>query len=304
MELAAQPLSSNPHWADVVPVPQDDGPDPIPVRILYTPEFSSAMSYFRAVVLSQEFSPRTLALSTLVISLNSANYSAWHFRRQCIEVVPVDLAEELVWLRDMAMESPKNYQLWHHRRWVIEQLSTTDILAELDIAAQVLALDAKNYHVWSHRQWLLTEFGFWAEELEYTNLLLEQDVKNNSAWNQRYFVIKHLHEEKGVFPISVVSEEIAYSIEKLALATDNQSVWNYMLGVLKAGEYTEEPVTMVEKAAVQLGDVVPALSALVEIHERVDKKKAAGICEQLVVLDQVRAKYWNWKIKALLHTSD
>lgn len=51
-------------------------------------------------------------------------------------------------------------------------------------------LDAKNYHVWSYRQWLVRRFDLWDEgELEATEQLIEDDVRNNSAWNHRFFVV-------------------------------------------------------------------------------------------------------------------
>ncbi|XP_026443434.1 protein farnesyltransferase/geranylgeranyltransferase type-1 subunit alpha-like [Papaver somniferum] len=57
---------------------------------------------------------------------------------------------------------------------------------------------AKNYHAWSHRQawffqWVLQALGGWEGELDYCHQLLEDDIFNNSAWNQwtlqRYFVV-------------------------------------------------------------------------------------------------------------------
>lgn len=39
------------------------------------------------------------------------------------------------------------------------------------------------------RQWVLMEFGLWDGELDYVSQLITEDVRNNSAWNQRYFVI-------------------------------------------------------------------------------------------------------------------
>lgn len=35
------------------------------------------------------------------------------------------------------------------------------------------------------------EYKLWDGELEYVEELLEEDVRNNSAWNQRHFVISH-----------------------------------------------------------------------------------------------------------------
>ncbi len=77
---------------------------------------------------------------------------------------------------------------------------------ELAYAEEALAFDAKNYHAWAHRQALLAAFGgggaagsaggagagtrrLWERELAFTERLLRDDVRNNSAWNQRFFVL-------------------------------------------------------------------------------------------------------------------
>jgi len=46
-----------------------------------------------------------------------------------------------------------------------------------------------DFYVSPCRQWVLSEFGLWEGELEYVSRLITDDVRNNSAWNQRYFVI-------------------------------------------------------------------------------------------------------------------
>ncbi len=83
-------------------------------------------------------------------------------------------------------------------------------MQELAFAAEALAFDAKNYHAWAHRQALLAAFGsssssansssstshgpatsssLWESELAFTDRLLREDLRNNSAWNQRFFVL-------------------------------------------------------------------------------------------------------------------
>ena len=56
---------------------------------------------------------------------------------------------------------------------------------------QMLEEDSKNYHLWTYRQWLLTTFGsshgLWNDELSDIDVLLQNDVRNNSAWTHRYF---------------------------------------------------------------------------------------------------------------------
>ena len=96
---------------------------------------------------------------------------------------------------------------------------------ELSFTRRALDLDAKNYHTWAYRQWVLSFFfgaslpplvdgtpepttstraadiegrdKVWAGELEYVDELLEDDVRNNSAWNHRFFVAFESGSEKG-----------------------------------------------------------------------------------------------------------
>ncbi len=50
-----------------------------------------------------------------VIYVNSADYTAWAYRWQCLESLG-NLDDEMVFIKEMASRSPKNYQLWNHRR--------------------------------------------------------------------------------------------------------------------------------------------------------------------------------------------
>ena len=72
-------------------------------------------------------------------------------------------------------------------------------------------MDQKNYHAWQHRQWVLQTFKLFdqvcklqsagaelsgyddilLQELEFIDKLLLDDIRNNSAWNQRFFVVQH-----------------------------------------------------------------------------------------------------------------
>jgi protein farnesyltransferase/geranylgeranyltransferase type-1 subunit alpha len=64
-------------WADIEPLPQNDGgPHPL-AAIAYTEEYSEAMDYLRAVMACNEFSDRVLALTEHIISMNPAHYTVW-----------------------------------------------------------------------------------------------------------------------------------------------------------------------------------------------------------------------------------
>lgn len=78
------PYSSNSAWADVIPIPQDDGgPNPL-AAIAYTEEYSEAMSYLRAVMACNEFSERVLDLTEHIISMNPAHYTVWYVSRASV----------------------------------------------------------------------------------------------------------------------------------------------------------------------------------------------------------------------------
>ena len=55
-----------------------------------------------------------------MIEQNSANYTAWAYRRRCLLALHCSLQDELVFAERIAFSSPKNYQLWHHRRAIVD----------------------------------------------------------------------------------------------------------------------------------------------------------------------------------------
>lgn len=99
--------------------------------------------------------------------------------------------------------APSSYFIHRqHRRTIVLALDSPS--RELGFTARALTFDAKNYHTWAYRQWVLCHFyassrgtaaasdlnrsQVWIDELEYTASLLQEDVRNNSAWNHRFFV--------------------------------------------------------------------------------------------------------------------
>eukprot|EP00455_Lapot_gusevi_P013293 TRINITY_DN1644_c0_g1_i2.p1 TRINITY_DN1644_c0_g1~~TRINITY_DN1644_c0_g1_i2.p1 ORF type:complete len:360 (+),score=107.96 TRINITY_DN1644_c0_g1_i2:54-1082(+) len=264
-EDLALPLSTNPDFRDVVPIPQDDGPSPV-VPISYGPEFTDVMNYFRAFLKSNEKSERAFKLTTEVIRLNSANYTAWQYRRACLFELGKDLYAELQFVAELAEDTPKNYQLWYHRRALIEKLcelngvDSFDWEQELEHTARILLEDAKNYHVWSHRQWLVTRSNFFRLEFPYINFLLEQDLRNNSAWNHRHFVISKTEQ----WDEAVIARELEFTFPRIARAAGNESAWNYIRGLLGKPHFSATHLESLEKFLRQLLSSPASNEALAE----------------------------------------
>ena len=70
-------------FSDVVPIPQDDGPQPV-CSIAYSAEFIEAHDILRALLKADERSERALNLTSICLKLNPANYTVWHYRRRCL----------------------------------------------------------------------------------------------------------------------------------------------------------------------------------------------------------------------------
>ncbi|CAO1617922.1 unnamed protein product [Parajaminaea phylloscopi] len=248
------------HWADVEPVFQDDGPADVLVQIMYDPAYSSAMDLFRALYPRKELSPRTLALTAHLASLNPSSYSVWSYRADIL-IDGTDeglgsredrLIRELEWMEEMARGNMKSYQVWQHRRLILSALG--DPSRELAFIASVLDKDAKNYHTWAYRQWVLAQYAglasspsshppthpeLWDGELAYTDKLLTDDVRNNSAWNHRFFVV-FARGAGGAGDESekrqqLVEREVGFTKARISSAPSNAAAWAYLRGVLAKG---------------------------------------------------------------------
>lgn len=294
-----------PEWSDIKPIPQEEGPNAV-VQIAYSEKFKDVYDYFRAILAKGEKSERALELTARAISFNPANYTVWQFRREILQALDKDVAEEMKYLSMIITEQQKNYQVWHHRRALIEW--SKDPSQELKFTSKIINHDQKNYHAWQHRQWVIKEFNQWENELDYVDRLLTIDLRNNSAWNQRYFVIKHT----TGFTDEVLNNEIEYTLNKIDKALHNESAWNYLRGVLqdRGLNWSERVKTRVDswrneniKSPQFLAFVLSMIEEELKTGscENVEEKvnEAEELCDQLCKVDTVRRKYWNFVVQRL-----
>lgn len=278
---------------------------------------------------ADEYSPRCLRLTDLVIEMNPAHYTVWLYRFKIVRELKLPVPDEIKWLNEVSLENLKNYQIWHHRQLLLNYYypiltsesadpaqAINDLAkSERDFIGVMLKEDTKNYHVWSYRQALVKKLEqFNVAELASTQNLIEDDVRNNSAWSHRFFLTfanpAHSTPDSGPtehdakVPDTIIDKEIKYAQEKIALAPQNQSPWNYMRGVLaKGGRKLSSVAEFAEQYVDKLGqddEVVRsshALDLLSEVYaEQSDKAKAKLCLERLATKwDPVREGYWKYR---------
>ncbi|KAH6955552.1 hypothetical protein DER45DRAFT_573469 [Fusarium avenaceum] len=321
-------LAQDPEWDDVIPIPQNE-PEGALAQIAYPDDYAEAVSYLRAVMAADECSPRSLRLTEHVISMNPAHYTVWLFRFKIISVLKLSIPDEIIWLNEVALANLKNYQIWNHRQLLMdyyyplieEDSQTVRKLArsETQFITTMLEEDAKNYHVWSYRQYLVSKLSMWTmSELLSTQNHIEEDVRNNSAWSHRFYLVfsdptastpsSGPTEADPRVPAETLDREINYSKEKISLAPQNQSPWNYLFAVLAKGsrplsslkDFAEGFVSALGEEAEEVRSS-HALDFLAKLYDEEGDKEKAELCLRRLgeKWDPVREGYWKYRVALL-----
>lgn len=279
--------------------------------ILYTEEYKDLMGLFLGLIKKKELTERALAVTTSVIEIVPAFYTAWNYRFEiCILLYQLDVDkwnEELSWLDEFTLNNPKNYQIWSYRQAVLEHHPSPILTRELPILDLMIEDDAKNYHVWSYRKWCIKFFNDWSHELEFVNKYLVRDVYNNSAWSHRAFFMNGVETANTLIDI-----EIEYAKEKIRHVPQNVSPWNYLNFLYKkfknnvyddsivqfALQFVDE-ILETEKASYQVKSSF-ALEFLVDVYSTVDPQKSKKALKALSeTFDPIRKNYWQYRISRL-----
>jgi len=288
-----------------------------------------AMGYLRAVMAAKEHSDRVMELTKHIISLNPAHYTVWLYRASTLFALKKSIREELEWVNKVAIENEKNYQIWHHRQILIDSLypsiasDPAEIAelahSELNFMTLMFDADSKNYHVWSYRQYLVRKLNLFNDiELESVEELLRTDVRNNSAWSHRFFIVfsnpdystpnSKPTEADPAIPKSILDREIEYAKAAICEAPQNQSPWNYLRGVLRKGSMKLSTQTCFagDYAQIEEGEKedVKSSYALDFLADAWAEEKNIDMADKALRLlgdryDRVRKNYWDWRRTAL-----
>lgn len=196
----------------------------------------------------------------------------------------------------------------------------------------MFSYDSKNYHVWSYRQYLVRKFPqhlYTTTELASIEDLIAADVRNNSAWSHRFFLVfsdpsyctpappkeggmggaglagtRANERDEGV-PKAVLDREVDFSKGAIRKAPQNESPWNYLRGVIRKGGIPLKDLEGFAGEFVHLGDgdgkeVVKsshALDFLADVWSDGGETVKADRAWELLATkyDRIRKAYWEWK---------
>lgn len=292
-----------PEWKDVKPIYPSKEED-LAVKIAVPETFTDAFAFLRAVLITEEASPRVMTLLDDCIDLNSANYTVWQYRRDVIFKLNYDLHKELRFLDSIISESPKNYQVWHHRRVIVDKIGSSAARRELTFTEEILNDESKNYHAWQHRQWVARTFNVdLDEELSFSLRLLLEDPRNNSAFNYRYFLLTINDQRENKERIDV---EVNLAKRLIEMIPHNESAWSYLSGLLlndgilsqlSVVAFVEDLYERTEpkkRSSFMLSFLNDYLREKIEAKIEIDQnmERSLKICDELYKVDTVRKNYW------------
>ena len=271
-----------------------------------------------------------LRLAATLGGSNPKNYQIWYHRRAILESALSDSSS--------SSSSSSVEALPPNDATTVMPLSSSPGVAvamlrqELLYLDSVIAADGKNYHAWSHRQWVVGTLAaaattarstsapnndddvinsVWGEERNCTSRWIQTDVRNNSAWNHRWFTMHRGQADRPLEPLAS-DEEAEYALQQATLDPHNESPWRYLVAIVKEriktlSSETDRILTLERyeaKATAVQPDIsntdedaaVPLWAAITDLAElRGDSGRVKELTDRLVELDPIRQKYWRWR---------
>jgi len=157
--------------------------------------------------------------------------------------------------------------------------------------------------------------------------MINRDVRNNSVWHHRFFVVFQSGVRDGEEDRErVVRRELIYTKQNISLAPNNASAWNYLRGALEFNKLPLSTVaTFVKPYTVPLpenlrdivdvenpppgkGAELPCVAAVEFLADVYEEEAQSESIDKAVKLwkslaeehDTIRKKYWEYRIQQAL----
>jgi protein farnesyltransferase/geranylgeranyltransferase type-1 subunit alpha len=259
------------------------------------------MSIFITVASVPEYSERIMTLTSQLIAINPSHYTVWHYRHQTLQrLIQQDKDQararvELDWVSGVITANKKNYQVWRYRQHLISLLYANDggeetewKKKELVWVEEILVLDEKNYHAWAYRQWMVSTYNMHSYELEITTRMLNTgDLRNNSVWNQRYWLMADLLKSGKVN----VKLELEWCLGKIRKSPNNESPWAYVRALSSIDPSISDTIKGVCEELLSGGcQSLHLLSFL--LQESSTLSRSRELTDMLCRVDPIRRRYW------------
>ncbi len=227
----------------------------------------------------------------------------------------MSVRDELEFVAQTAGDNPKNYQMWFHRR----ELCADDcelLPSEVKYTSLVLGRDPKNYHAWSHRQWAIEKMGTFSEDADFVENMLQQDARNNSAWNHKWFLAtlgcSRAWSEEAIL------DQIDTCQHFFKQILHNEAAWNFFIALIQQPAAKTEIVLAAAHATVQaacddaqqpqtpqrssnstfpLAAKLDVLELKLAITGQQPGTDYIQVCDALIASDPIRSAYWQHRKK-------
>jgi hypothetical protein len=222
------------------------------LRGLQTPSTSPSPS--SASSPSVDFRDELAFLERVAGAGASKNYQVWQHRRVLAGWLGEGAgAAELAFSQLHLLDDAKNYHAWSHRQWAVQAFGLWDGAAagtadggfrgsELEFTeALLMGLEGEGDAVGSGGA---DDEDDAARNVVAPTFVGEPDVRNNSAWNHRWFVLtrgggrRRGGDGGAACPLddpAVRSREVAFALSALKAASKNEAAWTFLRAVAHFG---------------------------------------------------------------------
>ena len=150
------------------------------------------------------------------------------------------------------------------------------------------------------RQWLVNHFDIWEQEQEECLKLIQQDCRNNSAWNQLYFCVSRTININPNLMDSIIEKQVSYAVELISMEPDNECPFNYVNGLLILTKKSLEDFPNLKILLQTLANGGNRFSlGLLLTYSTFNVELFKNYAEKLIEADPIRKNYWQYRLNSI-----